>query len=53
MNNPNAAEYVVSGGTHTFLGSDFSNIKTGSSISMLEWVNKLVNDDTGWTNVYP
>jgi hypothetical protein len=53
MSNPNAAEYVVSGGSHTFLANDLSAFKTGSNITMLEWVTKLANNDTGWTNVNP
>lgn len=53
MGNPLAAMYVVSGGSHTVLGSDLSAFKTGTNITMLEWVTKLVNNDTGWTNINP
>ncbi|HMI89228.1 MAG TPA: pectin acetylesterase-family hydrolase [Polyangiaceae bacterium] len=53
MSNPQAAMYVVAGASHTFLASDLSTIKTGTNITMLEWVNKLVNNDTGWTNINP
>jgi hypothetical protein len=54
MSNPNAAEYVVTGTGHTFLASDLSAFKTGSNITMLEWVTKLANNDpAGWTNINP
>jgi len=53
MGNPLAAMYVVSGTSHTVLGSDLSAFKTGTNITMLEWVTKLVNNDTGWTNINP
>jgi hypothetical protein len=53
MSNPQAAMYVVAGASHTFLASDLSTIQTGTNITMLEWVNKLVNNDTGWTNINP
>jgi hypothetical protein len=53
MSNTNAAMYVVPGGSHTFLGSDLSGFRTGTNITMLEWVTKLVTNDTGWTNVNP
>ena len=53
MSNPLAAMYVVSGANHTFLASDLSAFKTGTNITMLEWVTKLVNNDTGWTNINP
>ena len=51
--NPNAAMYVVGGGSHTFLASDLSGFRTGTNINMLEWVTKLVTNDTGWTNINP
>jgi hypothetical protein len=53
MSNANAAMYVVAGGSHTFLGSDLSQYKTGSGPTMLEWVAMLANGDSGWTNVNP
>jgi hypothetical protein len=49
---PQAAMYVVTGGTHTFLSADIASIKTGS-ISMLDWIKKLINKSDGWTNVVP
>jgi hypothetical protein len=53
MSNPQAAMYVVGGMAHTFLASDLAGFKTGTNITMLEWVTKLVNNDTGWTNINP
>jgi hypothetical protein len=44
--------YVVTGGTHTFLSADIASVKTGS-ISMLDWIKKLINKSDGWTNVVP
>jgi hypothetical protein len=49
---PQAAMYVVTGGTHTFLSADIASVKTGS-ISMLDWIKKLINKSDGWTNVVP
>jgi hypothetical protein len=49
---PQAAMYVVNGGSHTFLNSDIASVKTGS-ISMLEWINKLITQSDGWSNVSP
>jgi len=51
--NPNAAMYVVSGTAHTFLAGDLSQYKTGTALTMLDWVTKLATGDTGWTNVNP
>jgi hypothetical protein len=53
MSNPNAAMYVVTGTAHTFLAGDLSMYKTGTSLTMLDWVTKLATGDTGWTNVNP
>jgi hypothetical protein len=50
---PQVAAYVVNGGSHTFLSSDIASVKTGTSISMLEWINKLITQSDGWTNVAP
>ena len=45
--------YVVAGTSHTFLANDLSAFKTGTNITMLEWVTKLATNDTGWTNINP
>jgi hypothetical protein len=50
---PRAAMYVVPGGSHTFLGSNITSVKTGSGIPMLEWIKRLINQSDGWTNVAP
>ena len=50
---PHVAMYVVAGGSHTFLGTDITSVKTGTSISMLEWIKKLIDKSDGWTNVAP
>jgi hypothetical protein len=50
---PQVAMYVVTGGAHTFLGTDIASIKTGPAISMLEWITKLIEKSDGWTNVAP
>jgi hypothetical protein len=50
---PHAAMYVVAGGSHMFLGTNLSSYKTGSDITMLEWVEKFVAKADGWTSVAP
>jgi len=50
---PQVAMYVVSGGAHTFLGTDVSSVKTGTSIPMLEWIKRLIDKSDGWANVAP
>jgi hypothetical protein len=45
--------YVVTGASHTFLGSDISSVRTGTAIPMLEWIKKLIDKSDGWTNVAP
>jgi hypothetical protein len=50
---PQVAMYVVSGGAHTFLASDISSVKTGTAVTMLEWVKRLIDKSDGWTNVAP
>ena len=49
---PHVATYVVAGGGHTFLGSDIVFHKTGS-MTMLEWIKKLIHKSEGWGNVVP
>lgn len=50
---PQVAMYVVQGGQHTFLNNDIASVKTGPSVSMLEWINLLINKSDGWANVSP
>jgi hypothetical protein len=50
---PQVAMYVVTGGSHTFLGSNIATIKTGPAISMLDWIKKLIDKSDGWTYVAP
>jgi hypothetical protein len=50
---PQVAMYVVTGGSHTFLETDIASVKTGPSISMLDWIKKLIDKSDGWTNVAP
>jgi len=50
---PQVAMYVVTGASHTFLGSDISSVRTGTAIPMLEWIKKLIDKSDGWTNVAP
>jgi hypothetical protein len=50
---PQVAMYVVTGGSHTFLGTDIASVKTGPAIPMLEWIKRLIEKSDGWTNVAP
>jgi pectinacetylesterase len=50
---PHVAMYVVTGGSHVFLATDITSVKTGPAISMLEWIKKLIDKSDGWTNVAP
>jgi hypothetical protein len=52
MSNTNAAMFVVKGGQHTVLASDLANFTTAGT-TLLDWTTKMVNGDTGWTNVVP
>jgi hypothetical protein len=49
---PHAAVYVVTGVNHTFLGSDIANVKTGP-ISMIDWIQDLVERSPAWVSVAP
>jgi hypothetical protein len=50
---PQVAMYVVTGGSHTFLGFDIASVKTGPAIPMLEWIKRMIDKSDGWTNVAP
>ena len=50
---PHVAMYVVTGGSHTFLGADIASVKTGAAIPMLEWIKRLIDKSDGWANVAP
>jgi Pectinacetylesterase len=51
---PHAAMYVVSGGSHTFLGNNqLAQVKTGTGLTMVQWITKIVDKTDGWGNVNP